>query len=291
MMALVPRDIFLATPGCRESTRWVSGQVPPCGLVPDDVYWVLSDCGVVGELVDEAPADYPYFGRVRYLGAVCDDRDEVQNIRRFALTRPPTVSRNPPIYLVLGTSGDAGKTTAVLAVLRTLRLRDHSMPVALKATGTPDVRELATYRDYGAADAFDCVDFGVPTTYPTGRPDIGKIFDTALDYCLSLPADALIVECGGDLFGANVPEFLSCLKRRCLRPKVILAAADTLGAIGAKQVLTGIGLQIDLITGPCTDTPAMRERTQALCGVPAINLLRGDDGGLQSAASDIAASA
>ena len=35
------------------------------------------------------------------------------------------------------------------------------------------------------------------------------------------------------------------------------------------------GLSISMITGPCTDTPTLRERTQALCGIPALNMSRG----------------
>ena len=109
-----------------------------------------------------------------------------------------------------------------------------------------------------------------------------QTFGDALDFCFSLSAGALVVECGGDLFGANVPEFLTCLKARRPDLKIILVAADALGAIGAKGVLAEIGLAISLITGPCTDTPILREWTEALCGIPAINLLRSPDRGTQS---------
>jgi hypothetical protein len=100
------------------------------------------------------------------------------------------------------------------------------------------------------------------------------VFASALDFFFSLPVDALIVECGGDLFGASVPEFLACLTARRPDLRIVLAAGDALGALGAKQTLTEFGLTINLITGPCTDTPALRQRTQALCGIPAINLVR-----------------
>jgi hypothetical protein len=49
IFTVAPGDIFLATPGFRESTRWVSGAIPAGGLVPDNPYWVLADCGIVGE--------------------------------------------------------------------------------------------------------------------------------------------------------------------------------------------------------------------------------------------------
>jgi hypothetical protein len=147
--------------------------------------------------------------------------------------------------------------------------------VALKATGTSSIAELTTYQDYGAFQTFDCVDFGLPTTYPSDREGVDRIFESALDTCLSIPADAVLVECGGDMLGANVPVFLDCLKRRRADPRVVLAAADALGALGGIRVLDDMGLTVSLIAGPCTDTPTLQQRTQALCGVPAMNMTKG----------------
>jgi hypothetical protein len=274
MMVIAPGDTFLATPGYREATRSVSGGVPAGGLVPGDHYWVLADSGVVGEVVDDSPLDEGYVGRVRYLGAVSSDDGRTLNIRQFAVEGSGHTDRNAPVYLILGTSGNVGKTTAGVAVLRALRMRGHTTVIALKATGTGSVAEIASYQDFGAAQAFDCIDFGLPGTYPSARSGIGDFLRSALDFCLSLPADALIVECGGDLLGANTLEFLVCLKARRSNPKIVLAAADALGALAAKRALAEAGLAISLITGPCTDTPAMRGRTGALCGIPAVNLAR-----------------
>jgi hypothetical protein len=281
LMAIAPGDIFLATPGYREATRSVSGSIPAGGLVPGDHYWVLAYSGVVGEPAGDSPLNEEYVGRVGYLGAVRGDNGEKLNIRHFAVTGSAGTDRKAPVYLILGTSGNVGKTTAGVAVLRVLRMQGHASVIALKATGTAAVGEIATYRDFGAVEAFDCVDFGLPGTYPVGRDGLGDVFGEALDFCLSLPANALVVECGGDLLGANVA-FLACLKARRADLKIVLAAADALGAMGAKQALAEIGLAISLITGPCTDTPVMRERTEALCGIPAINLARSPDQGAQS---------
>jgi hypothetical protein len=165
-------------------------------------------------------------------------------------------------------------------VLLALRMQGHTTVVALKATGTPSILEIARYQDFGAAQAFDCIDFGRPTTYPVGREDISDILAREVDFCLSLPAEALVVECAGDLVSANAPDLLTCLKARRSDLKIVLAAADALGAMGAKRVLAEIGLTISLITGPCTDTPILRERTEALCGIPAMNLAHGSDQGI-----------
>lgn len=96
---------------------------------------------------------------------------------------------------MVGTSAESGKTTAGLSVLDSLLHHGQSTVVALKATGTASVRELMTYRDFGAVEAFDFVD-------------------------LRLPA------------------------------------------------------YVDLITGPCTDTPTTLERTRTLCRVTAFNMTR-----------------
>jgi hypothetical protein len=125
--------------------------------------------------------------------------------------------------------------------------------------------------------AFDCVDFGLPTTYPSGRDDIASTFERGLDACLAIDAGAVIIECGGDMLGANVPVFLDCLQRRRSDAKVILVAADAPGAIGGQRMLADMGLSPTLIAGPCTDTPTLRQRTEAVCGVHAINLAR-DEG-------------
>lgn len=277
MMAIAPGDSFLATPGYRESTRWVDGTIPAGGLIPGNDYSVLADSGVIGELTGYSPLEREHPARVRYLGAVCGDHGATLNIRQFVVTRSSEAARDTPVYLLLGTSGNVGKTSAGVAVLRSLCMKGYTNVIALKATGTSSVREIAAYRDFGAAQAFDCVDFGLPTTYPSGRAGISDMFVDALDYCCSLSAEALVVECGGDLFGANVPEFLAGLKTQCSDLKIVLAAADSLGAMGAQRTLAESGLAISMITGPCTDTPTLRKRTETLCGVAAVNLVRGTD--------------
>jgi hypothetical protein len=274
-MTIAPGDAFLATPGYREARQWAVGRVPGGGLVPGNDYWVLADSGVVGELISYSALEMGYLGKVRYLGTVCGDRGKTLNIRQFAVTGSGGMDRNAPLYLILGTSSEVGKTTAGVAVLRALLTQGHTTVIALKATGTSSFEEIARYQDYGAAQAFDCIDFGLPTTYPVGREGISNILAEEVDFCLSLAADALLVECAGDPVSANAPELLTCLKARRSDLKIILAAADALGALGAKQALAEMGLTISLITGPCTDTPVLRERTEALCGIPAINLAGG----------------
>jgi hypothetical protein len=274
-MVIAPGNVFLGTPGHRDSTRWVVGGPPAGGLVPDGSYWVLADCGIVGELAGDSPVAKPYLGEVKYLGTLRDDQDRDLNLAQFSLApASDRADHGAPAFVLVGTSAEAGKTTAGLAVLESLRHQGRSAVLALKATGVASVREIMTYRDFGAVEAFDFVDFGLPSTCPAKRTDMEQLFDHMLDTCLSAPADAVIMECGSDMLGANVPVFLERLKRRRSQFKTILAAADPLGALGGKMVLAEMGLKVDLITGPCTDTPTALERTRTLCGVTALNMAR-----------------
>jgi hypothetical protein len=276
-MMLAPGDVFLGTAGFRESTRWVVGGIPDGGLVPASNYWVLAESGVVGDLVGDSPRAKSHLGEVKFLGIASDEDGQALNIRQFAAMPEAGVADcGAPVFLVLGTSAEVGKTTAGIAILRALRHKGHSTIIALKASGTSSFTELAAYLDFGATQAFDCVDFGLPTTYPSGRDGINSVFERGLDTCLSIAAGAVVVECGGDMLGANVPIFLDCLRRRRRDAKVILVAADALGALGGQRVLQDMGLSLTLIAGPCTDTPTLQRRTEALCGVPAINLSRDD---------------
>jgi hypothetical protein len=275
-MQLAPGDRFLGTAGHRESTRWVVGTLPEGGLVPGNDYWVLADCGVVGTFLGDSPRQKGHLGQVRFLGTMRDANGATLNLRQFAVRAEQTPDHGAPAFLVVGTSSEVGKTTAAISVLRALRRSGRTSVVALKATGTSSLTELHSYQDFGAAPCLDCVDFGLPTTYPSERDQAGEFFDTMLDTCLAIPADALLIECGGDVLGANVPAFLTRLVARRPMVRVILAASDSLAALGAKSVLAEMGLAATLITGPCTDTPTVERRTRDLCGIPAMNLARGE---------------
>ncbi len=68
MMVIAPGDVFLATPGYREARLWAVGSIPSGGLVPGGDYWVLSDSGVVGELISCSPFEMGHLGACAILG-------------------------------------------------------------------------------------------------------------------------------------------------------------------------------------------------------------------------------
>jgi len=73
---------------------------------------VLSESGVVGELISHSPLKMGHLGRVHYIGVVCRDRGETLKIRQFGVTNCGGTDCNAPVYLIIGTSSSVGKTTA-----------------------------------------------------------------------------------------------------------------------------------------------------------------------------------
>lgn len=273
LQALFPGDVLLTTVAYRESTRWTVGTVPSW-----DVYevgrrlTVLSVQGIVGELKELGE---PTNGaiEVSVLGVAADADGESINIARYSVleSRPLRgTSRAPATILITGSSSETGKTTAGLTVVRTL-LRHGQRVTVLKATGTGSILESRLYADAGAL-VFDTVDFGLATTYPNGTLSIQEQFSAWLDYLSRLLTDVLVVECGGDPIGANVPSLIAAVQRQMPVLIHISAASDAMAALGLCRWFESTGISVDLICGRCTDTAFMTERVKQLTGIPAENL-------------------
>jgi hypothetical protein len=256
LQALFPGDVLLTTVAHRESTRWTVGRVPTW-----DVYemgrklTVLSVQGIVGELMEIGERTSGVI-EVSVLGVAADSYGETINISRYSvLERAPLrdTSRVRATVLITGSSSEAGKTTAGLTATRAL-LRHGRRVAVLKAL------------------VFDTVDFGLATTYPSGALSIQEQFPAWLDYLFKVPADALVVECGGDPVGANVPSLISAIRQ--LGPPLVhvSAASDAMAALGLCRWFEASGIPVDLICGRCTDTALMTERVGQITGVPAENL-------------------
>lgn len=211
--------------------------------------------------------------QAKYLGAVVGATGQPLNVRHVAVRAPPDATdAGAPVHPLLGTAVEVGKTTGGLSLLRTLLGTGYVDVCVLKATGATPVGEAEIYSDVGATRVSDWLEFGIPTTFPSGRQDAAAIFDQALDVCLSSRARAILIECGGNFLRTSVPEFLQCLMARRSDFTTLLAASDSFGAVGGTRALKDMGVRVDLITGPSTDTPAARQRTEAMCGVPARNM-------------------
>jgi hypothetical protein len=175
-----------------------------------------------------------------------------------------------PTILLVGTSMSAGKTMTGKFACQVLSDLGYFV-IGSKLTGAGRYRDILKFRDHGAAEIYDFVDAGLPSTVV---PD--NEFRTAIRPLLShiagRNADFLVVEAGASPLepynGAAAIEELGdnvC----CL----ILCASDPYAVVGVQQAY---GLKPDLVAGPATNTSAALDLVDKLTGLYGINVIDSD---------------
>jgi hypothetical protein len=191
-------------------------------------------------------------------------------MRDFALTAPPR-ELNLPTILMVGTSMSAGKTmTGKLAcqILSGLGFR----VIGTKLTGAGRYRDILSFRDHGAAEIYDFVDAGLPSTV-VPEDAFRSAIRPLLSHIASRDADFLVVEAGASPLepynGAAAIDELDGNIRCC-----ILCATDPYAVVGVQQAY---GLRPDLVAGPATNTTAALDLVEKLTGLPGINIIDPDE--------------
>ena len=193
-------------------------------------------------------------------------RNRKVRMRDFALEAPPR-ELDVPTILMVGTSMSAGKTMVgkfACQILSELGFR----VVGTKLTGAGRYRDILKFRNHGAAEVYDFVDAGVPSTV-VPEDEFRRAIRPLLSYIGGREADFMVVEAGAsplepyngaaaiDELGANV---------RC----TILCATDPYAVVGVQKAY---GLRPDLVAGPATNTSAALDLVEKLTGLPGINII------------------
>jgi len=256
MVALHPGDVIAGALGHRDALYGHAGRVPDSVRVGDELR-LLNLGGVIGQtdgpsLTLEEPfrleilgsvLEFPYFGRRVGLPA---------QIARAALPiRVPEPDELPPLVALVGTSMDAGKTTAAAALVRSLSRRGLSI-AAGKLTGVSLRRDILMMQDCGASPVAIFTDFGVVTT---NRANVVAAAHGLVGHLAEARPDLIVLEMGDGLLGTyGVDALLSDpLLSGCI-DSVVLCAQDPVGAWGAQELLRReYGLEADVVSGRVTD--------------------------------------
>ncbi len=172
-----------------------------------------------------------------------------------------------PTILIIGTSMSAGKTVTGTLACKILAAAGLSV-TGTKLTGAGRYRDILSFQRAGAAEIYDFVDAGLPSTI---LPE--DDFRTTIRPLLSLidehQPDVMVVEAGASPLepynGAAIMEELGTTIR-C----TILAAFDPYAVVGVQQAF---GVTPDLVTGPATSTTAAMALVDLLTGLQSINVL------------------
>ncbi len=194
---------------------------------------------------------------LRVLGVLGDADGQPINIARYAQALPepaPFDAPGIPVMAVVGSSMNAGKTTACASLIHGLA-RDGWRVGAVKVTGTGSFGDVQSYADAGAAEVLDFTDAGLASTYLVEPAVLERTSRRLIAELESRGCDVVVVEVADGLFQQETAALLASPTWRHAVGQVVFAAADAMGAVAGVQRLRGLGWKVSAFTGLVTASP------------------------------------
>lgn len=234
-------------------------------LVPDEplpVVDMVARSGVVAEVRTRSSKVAPPT-QIEILGHLIDADGHRVNTRDFRIRPPKRADRSgarAKLILVVGTSMNAGKSTAAAAICWALTAMGHKVRGA-KVTGTASLKEILHLEDAGATHRHDFTSLGWPSTYLLDEPELLEIFNTLDLRYANNPGNWWVVELADGLLQRETAMLLAHPTVRARIHRLVLCATDTLAALGGMGVLDEhFGLEPDAVSGLVASSPlGMRE--------------------------------
>ena len=188
------------------------------------------------------------------------------NLEAYALPAPigaPSV----PSVTVLGTSMNAGKTTAAAWLIRGLAAGGHRVG-AIKLTGTGSGGDLWMMEDAGASSIVDFTDAGFASTYLLQRQDLETICRTLTGHLALSGCDVIVCEVADGLYQREVAQLLRLPLFRSLFKTIVFSAQDALGAVAGAALAETLGFRVAAISGRLGQSPLAVKEAAAESGIP-----------------------
>lgn len=265
-------DIIVGALGHRRALHGYEGVLPET-VNAGQTLQVLNLGGVIGTCVSHNPQvglpfDVEILGQVltypRFRSRRGEPANTSMNALQFAGRRPDC-----RVIYVAGTCMNSGKTAAACAIIRQLVQAGYRVG-GVKLTGVSLMRDTLSMRDYGAQPVLDFTDVGIVCTEPKSAAEVAvTLFAELTDHNL----DVVVAETGDGVMGEyGVQAILGDSRLRALGAAFVFCANDPVGAAGG---VTGLqrdyGIQVDVVTGPCTDNRVGVRFVENELGLPAIN--------------------
>lgn len=186
---------------------------------------------------------------------------------RPADDRPPV--RRPPVFAVLGSAMNAGKTTVAAALVRGWSRCGVAVGV-FKATGTGSGGDRFACLDAGAAHVLDFSDYGHPSTHRLPPERLRTLFVAGIAELVRRGAERIVVEIADGILFAETAQLVAEPVFRQLVDGVLFAAIDALGALAGIQRLQAAGLPVLAASGLMTASPLAVRELEAALSVPVV---------------------
>ncbi|HEY5657586.1 MAG TPA: DUF1611 domain-containing protein [Myxococcota bacterium] len=198
------------------------------------------------------------------LGLVTDASGRPINLADWALPVAPDLgAERPRTIAVLGSSMDAGKSTAAAHLVRGL-LRLGLRPGYAKLTGTGAGGDVWLAEDAGARPALDFTDAGFASTYQVPPREIERIARTLMAGLAGARVDVAVLEVADGLLQPETAALVRADWFARMIDGALFAAGDAMAALAGVQLLRALRLPVLACTGRLTSSPLEeREAAQA----------------------------
>ena len=210
--------------------------------------------------------------RVTPLGLLGDRHGRALNVAQFAL--PPmtgSYAHEAPVFVVAGTTMNAGKTETATQLIRGLTLAGLRVGAA-KVTGTGAGGDTWSMRDAGAAQVLDFVDAGFATTYMADLGAIERVFERLVRQLMRERCEVIVVEVADGLCQRETRHLIGSPVFRRLVGGVLFAAGDAMGSMAGIAALQALGLPVVGAAGVLTSSPLASAEAARAHAVPILSL-------------------
>lgn len=234
--------------------------------VPDDVGpCELTTSGGVTGTVQHRHARAGRATRLRPIALLGDANGQPLTLDRFALPVPGTGVTSPaPVFAVLGTSMNSGKTTTAAHLIHGLG-RAGLRVAAAKVSGTGSGADYWHMKDAGAVAVLDFSDCGMPSTYRVDPTALQAVAATILAELAKAQPDAIVLEIADGLYQRETAMIAASPWFREIVDAVLFAAPDAMSLFAGVTLLRQHALPLVAVSGVVTMSPlAMREARGAI---------------------------
>ncbi len=277
MVPIRQGDVIVGALGARKALKGFVGVIPE-EISPGSTLHVLNLGGTLGQVISGHPQVGPPLP-VEVLGAVKPPlslNGHCAHLLDFGIPGRARLEESAPLIVVSGTNMNAGKTTVACAVIAELSAAGYRVAAA-KLTGVALRRDARNMEVHGAVFALTFVDGGLSSTANPGDDVVGAARGILAELNRVAQPDVIVVELGDGLLGGyGVHEILADADVEAHTRVHIVCANDPVAAWGAQQLFQArYGRQIDIVSGPTTDTEVGVTFVTEKLGLPAANALAG----------------
>lgn len=208
---------------------------------------------------------------LRPLGLLVDAQGLRVNLERAALPRACGHGPRPLTLASLGTSMNAGKTTAAAHLIHGLKRAGLRVGGA-KITGTGSGNDPGLLRDAGADWVLDFTDCGYASTFGLDLPALQDILHTVQAQMHAHGAEVLVVEVADGLLQRETSMLLRSPAFAQGVDGCLFSSGEAMGAIAGARWLRGQGLRLLALAGTMTRSPLARAEAADATGIATLEL-------------------